>query len=668
MRRLIPILIGCLSAWSPSPEGLMAQQTQSAAELALESLLEMPVSTAAKYEQRQTEAPAFVTIITRDEIRTFGYRTLEDVLWNQTGFYAGNDRQYSEVGFRGVGRSGYYNNKLLVLVDGHSVSDPFSGGSRIGGAQSIDLENVERIELVRGPGSTLYGARAMLAVVNLVTRKGRDLDGLELNADLGSFGAHGASARYGTVLGPKADLAFAVSWASSEGEDLYFPELDNPVLNGGRAQDLDWERRGRALLTLRFEDFFLQASAAERRKGIPTAVYKSAFNHPDAESTDGSLFLEGRYVRGLGPATELTLRGYADSYDNKGVYPFSADPDESNAARNSLERRAVGAEVRIRWDPSFSQRLVIGVEGNRVFRASSEFDGIPDAYRGGDFPFWILSGFLQHEMQLTERLVLTAGIRRDEYSTQGSATTPRAALVFHAGESTSFKVLAGDAFRAPNTLELFVTQPSGALLANSALDPERIRSFEGIWQQRIGPVATTVSIYHNEIRDLVDLVQVPMPDSLRAYGTLIFQQQNVDNVRAQGMDLEARAALPGGIISRIGYGFSRAFDRDTGARVVNSPKHQLRLSASSEWWGWGTFGVAARAESGRRTLFGQETDPMTVFDFTATSRPFMDHLTVQLLARNLFDAAYPLPSGSQHVQAMIPQPSRSLSLRAELRW
>ena len=234
--------------------------------------------------------------------------------------------------------------------------------------------------------------------------------------------------------------------------------------------------------------------------------------------------------------------------------------------------------------------------------------------------------------------------------------------------ATAFKFLAGEAFRAPNTLELFITHPSAALLSNPSLDPERIRSVEAIWQQRLGPVATTVSVYHNEIQDLVDLVQVQMPDSLRSYGTLIFQQQNVENVRARGVDVEARMVLPGGIMSRIGYGVSRAFDRDTGTRVVNSPDHQLRIAASSDWPGWGTLGINARAESGRRTLFGQETDPMTVVDFTATSRPFMDHLTVQLLARNIFDTTYPLPAGPQHVQSSIPQPSRSLSLRGEVRW
>ena len=98
-----------------------------------------------------------------------------------------------------------------------------------------------------------------------------------------------------------------------KGEDLYFPEMDSPILNNGMAENLDWERYARGLVTLRYRDFTFQASMAQRSKGIPTGAYGTTFNHPDAESRDGHWFAEGRFSRSLGPSAELTARGYADS-------------------------------------------------------------------------------------------------------------------------------------------------------------------------------------------------------------------------------------------------------------------------------------------------------------------------------------------------------------------
>ena len=174
MTRLTFALLAGALAFGSHPA---AGQDPASGLAALDSLRAQRVSSASKYDQRQIDAAASVSIVTRDEIQALGYQTLDEILKNQIGFYSGNDRQYSDIGVRGLGRPGHYNNRILLLVDGHSLNDDYSGGTRVGSAMAVDLDAVQRVEIVRGPGSSLYGARAMLAVVNLVTRKGRDLDG-----------------------------------------------------------------------------------------------------------------------------------------------------------------------------------------------------------------------------------------------------------------------------------------------------------------------------------------------------------------------------------------------------------------------------------------------------------------------------------------------------------
>ena len=669
MNRLTLTLLA--SALALGPVRASGQEIEDPGLSALESLLTARVNTASKHEQRRSEAPAFVSIVTRREIREFGYRTLEEVLRNQVGFYSGNDREYADVGVRGFGRPGYYNNKILLLVDGHALNDNFSGGTRVGSAMSIDLDMVERIEIVRGPGSALYGARAMQAVVNLVTRTGRDLDGVEATAEVGANGAYGGSAQYGWVLGPRTDLTFATSWASQEGEDVYFPELDLTQLNGGLAEGLDWERRLRTLTTLRSGGLTLQAAFSQRSKGVPTAAYRTAFNHPDSDIHDRLGFLEARYERSVAPTADITVRGSFDSYDNDGTWPFGATDGsgQGQSIEHQVEVRSFGSEARLDWEPSPSQRVVFGVEAVRVPRARLTTSP-ENALTGGDFPYSILSAFVHQEFQFSEALALTLGLRRDEYSSIGSATTPRAALVFHAGadDATALKLLYGAAYRAPNLLELHVTSLSAALLGNPDLEPERIRTLEAVWEQRFSRLVTTVSLFQNEISDLIDLVEVELPPAeALIYGRLAFQQQNVANARARGIELEARAALGGSSQATLGYAFTQAEDTETGNRLVNSPRHQLKANASTSLRGWIDVGVTMRAEGRRRTLYGTETDPLALVDLTLT-KPVSGHFTLQASAENVFDLQYSAPGGFQHVQSAIPQYGRRISVRLGYDW
>jgi len=651
------------------PASILAQEVGTEPlGMSLDSLLGASVSTASKYSQTQKEAPAFVTIVTQEEIRKLGYRTLEEVLQNQVGFTSGNDREYSDITVRGFGRPGYYNNKVLLLVDGHSLNDSFSGGARVGGALGIDMGSIDRVEIVRGPGSALYGARAMLAVINLVTRKGRDIDGFEAMGGWGEHGARTGSVQYGKVIGQESDLMVATSWGRHDGEDLYFPELDSPQLNGGWARDLDQEEYVRSLVTWRSGAMSLQAAFSNRRKGIPTAAYQTTFNHPAAENRDRSGMVELSYEKLIAPGATLTLRGFADSYDNDGAYPFGPAGGGGPVVHSGVNVRSFGGEVRMEWEPSLSQRVVFGLEALDVFEASQSSDS--EEVIGGDFPYRIWSGFLHEEFQVTERLAVTLGLRRDQYSSSSGATTPRAAVVFHTGDQDSgtVKLLYGEAFRAPNLLELHITSEAAALRGNPNLMPERIRTVEAVWEQNWGSVVSTMSLFHNEIRDLIDLVEVRVPDPEREFGRLAFEQQNISSARSNGFEVEVRAPLPSGATTRLSYAYVKATDAQTQERLVNVPTHQARVFLSSPVGRWVEVGLGVRAETERRNLYGSESDSVLLLDLTATSTPLFRGLSLQVAAHNLLDREYGLPGGFQHVQSAIPQPGRQIGIQLAYGW
>src|SRR3989454_11782951 len=152
---------------------------------------------ASKYEQKPSEAPASVSIVTSEEIRKFGYRTLSEILRSVRGFFTTYDRNYSYIGVRGFDRPGDYDTRVLLLLDGHRINDNVYDQASVGTEALIEVDAIERIEIIRGPSSSLYGTNAFLAVINVITRSGRDLKGTEVAATGGSYSTGEARMSYG---------------------------------------------------------------------------------------------------------------------------------------------------------------------------------------------------------------------------------------------------------------------------------------------------------------------------------------------------------------------------------------------------------------------------------------------------------------------------------------
>ena len=147
-----------------SNEQLSAQQQgpnekEDFFEMSLEELMEVPlVVSASKYEQKVSEAPSSVTIVTAEEIRKYGYRTMLDILNSIPGFYKTYDRNYGYIGVRGFGRPGDYNSRIQMLIDGHRVNNNIDDSLGLVNDFYLDVDLIDKIEIIRGPGSSLHTA------------------------------------------------------------------------------------------------------------------------------------------------------------------------------------------------------------------------------------------------------------------------------------------------------------------------------------------------------------------------------------------------------------------------------------------------------------------------------------------------------------------------------
>ena len=184
--------------------------------------------------QPVTEAPSSVTIVTADEISRYGYRTLADILRSARGFFVSNDRNYSYVGARGFARAGDYNTRVLLLINGHRFNDNVYDQAAIGADFGVDVAMMERVEIIRGPASSLYGTSAFFAVVNVITRNGASINGVSVHVDAGPHGTTMARISGGRRFANGVDLAVSSTVEGNSGEKhLYFPAFDTPETNHG---------------------------------------------------------------------------------------------------------------------------------------------------------------------------------------------------------------------------------------------------------------------------------------------------------------------------------------------------------------------------------------------------------------------------------------------------
>lgn len=413
------------------------------------------VISASRYEQGVNEAPASITIVTADEIRRFGYRTLADVLRNTRGFYVFYDRNYEYAGSRGFGRPGDYSNRILVMVDGHTHNEKWAGANYIGNDFGIDMDLVERIEIVRGPASAVYGSNALFAVINVITRAPASMEGLSARAQAGSFGSAGAGIAWGRTLGDTCDLLVALSGQLSAGQDLFFTEFDAPATNSGMAEDSDGEAFGNLFGRARFGDWTFEAKTNLRRKEIPTASYGTVFNDNGTYTSDARSFAEARHRRITADGAEVTTRVYYDRVNYAGDYLFDNPPIVVN--RDEGGAQWAGVEMRWDWRVRPRHRVVAGAQYEYSFKIyQRNYDEDPFLSRlDQEFRYFNYSLYLQDEIALGPRALLNLGARHDRYQTFGRATHPRAALILSPRRTTTLKFLYGSAFRTPTIYERY---------------------------------------------------------------------------------------------------------------------------------------------------------------------------------------------------------------------
>lgn len=622
-----------------------SQAGEDLTSLSFDQLLSVEIVTASKFAQKVSEAPSSVSIVTADDIKSFGYRTLADILRSMRGVYVAYDRNYSYVGTRGSGRPGDYNSRVLLLVDGQRFNDSVYGQAAVGTEFPIDMELIERVEYVPGPGSAIYGSNAFFGVINIITKKARSLNGIAVAGELASFGTRKASLTAGRRFDNGGEALLSISNSVSDGIDRYFPEFDDAASNHGVAAGLDGDRSRRLFAKYSFDNLTLTAFLGQRRKGVPTASFGQQFNDPRSYTADDYFSATAAFHHAVSRTVDLDASLNFSRYHYRGDYVYTASAGGLN--HDSSNSAVVTGDLRLLSRAVTNHKLIFGIETfDAIKRRQENFNADPyDLFFSTDHPKRGYAVYVQDEIRLGDRLILNAGLRHD-HDAEGTANSPRLGLIYALTPDITTKFLYGTAFRSANAYENYYYSDSGNP-AGPALAPEHIKTYEFVAEYFPRPdFRSSATVFAYRMDKLISLTSDA--DQLLSF-------RNLDAASAKGVEFEAESLGGDGSRLKVSASVQVAQDNTTGERLTNSPKQLVKLNYSRPFWTQsGRAGVEARYIGKRSTVFGREVGGSTVVNLTLSDIRPAKNMEISASIYNLLDKNYADPPGDEHFDNSVP--------------
>ncbi len=631
-------------------------QTRDATTLSLEQLLDIPVVGASKYDQKQKDIAAAVSVISRQEIEAFGWRTLSEALASLPGVYTTYDRQYSYLGTRGFGLPGDFNTRILLTVDGNRVNDAVYDQAYVGRDFPLDMQIVERIEFIPGPGGAVYGQNAMLGTVNVVTRRGSAVNGGEVAVSYARPQQAGeVRASWGRLFGNGTDVLVSAAGMHARGLDRLMTFGDAGV--SGVAEGLDGERDTELFARLARGAWSAELVQGDRRKDDPTGVYLSDPLAPGSYQRDRMWLAQAQYQQGFRDDTvHLSVRVFLGRERYTTPQAFDGEATESGVASAWH-----GTEWRLLLTSWSRHKAMIGVEYQANTRQDQTFDNLIETPGAVDVEIprsgWRSGVYVQDEVTLTRTVAATLGLRADRNNVTGHALSPRAGLRWQAAAATTVKALYGRAYRAPNVYE-HDYDDALTLVANAGLLGETIDTLELVVDHRPGPdLVVRGTVYQWLMHGLIVQGMDAVADLPRF--------ENGEDVKAVGVEVSADKTWGWGGRLR-GSAAHQHVAFSSGGRPNNSPAWLEKLNLSSPLAARARAGYELQCSSARQAIDGSFVDGYCSSNLHVVTDAWANGLSLMVTVGNLLDTTYAHPGSRNNWQTSLEQDGRSV--RASVRY
>jgi outer membrane receptor protein involved in Fe transport len=640
------------------------------------------ISLATGRSQPISRAPAVVTVITAKEIEEMGATNLDQVLESVPGIHVSlSSVRFSPlISVRGIHTD--KNPQVLMLVNGVPITQVYFGNR--GAYSTLPVASIERVEVVRGPGSAIYGADAFAGVINVITKNAANINGAEGGIRYGAFNTKDAWALYGSKWGD-FDVSFSVEYNQTDGDNERIIASDSqslfdaasgtsaslapgPVSTGiERADirlDLGYENWRLGAWNWRLNDAGVGpglAQALDPTGLAETNNYLVDLTYHNPELTDywdvsarfSYMRIDSNSQQTLFPAGSVLPIGSDGNVNPKnpaGVVLFT-DGMKGNPGTDEDHYRLDLASFYTGFDDHrwrFSTGIYyVDLEPNEtknfgpgVLNGSSlnTVDGTLTDVTGTPYVFikpesrTVNYVSIQDEWSFAQDWDLTTGVRYDHFSDFGDTINPRLALVWDARHDLTTKFLYGRAFRAPAFAELFAIN-NPVVLGNPELDPETINTFELAFDYRpTFDLRTGLNLFAYKVDDLIRFVPDPNGTTSTA--------QNVGSQKGYGFELETEWKLTSNFTFSGNYAFQNSEDTDTNTNAGYAPKNQIYLIGKWKFLPDWLLSTDLLWVGDRKRVVNDPRpgiDDYTVVDLTLRKKNIIDGLSATLLVRNLFD-------------------------------
>lgn len=641
------------------------------------------VSIATRRETPISKAPSIITVITAEEIKNLGYRTLSDILRILPGFEFIKTSSYGVVSPIVRGLQGA--EKVKVLLNGHLVNTP-TDGSVFDRFDDFPIENIKKIEVIRGPGSALYGESALLAVINILTFDAKDIDGVKVTSGYGSFDTYEENIVFGKIFG-KVEISGMFHYRQTEGFDGTIKSDGQTILDEAYGTDAsmapgkvhDGRQEFDINLKMVYQNFYVEGWYLNKDRE-PFVGPRAALND-ETDIETNSLFCEAGYKNTFEEKFTLKPRIYYDQFDNNSFLEFYPEntrlfvDSDSNGVPDTFYtytdgllasvkgiQRVAGAEIAFDYDIFDGNTVTLGTEYRYIKQSDTHFSSnynpfsrkpleslqdFTDSY--GFYPdatrkIWSI--YLQDTWDITDTINLTLGIRHDEYNDFGNAISPKAGLTWAFIKNASLKFLYGEAFRPPSLFEL-----RNVTFGNEDLDAETIRTYDlGLSYRFNKYVTSSINYFYNDVKDLI---QVTFTQNKLSY-------ENVTNAHIQGVEMETKVDIAKGNYLFMNYTFQDPEDNH-GNDLPFTAKHKGNFGVNVHYWKYINTNLSTFVSGKRTREEGDTRDDLPAYallNLSVIGREFFKTMEVQGTVYNLLDKDYNDP-GPASIPDDLPRPGRT---------
>lgn len=666
-------------------------------EIDLEALLrfsDITLTVATRTELIPDDAPNAVSIVTSDDIKAMGARTLEDVLRTLPGVDVRTDALgRPQIVIRGVGSgaTGGGSENVLLLMNGHRMNDPLEGGAT-GLNYVVPVGNIQKIELLRGPGSALYGSGAVAGVIDIITFTQRDFTGIEASAGVGSF----ATQQYAVKLGSEGrslKVAGYIEFENSHGAHRAIGEdaqtdIDRtlapqgvPAASLAPGPSTDDRRLLETNYTATYKNYDFNLRVSNQRSPGFVGLGESLGTVNDL--IHRQILIDASHRWDLPDGWTLKARvSYAQNGMKRFLQAFPPGFTEPLASgllaqfpsgvfvQEDFNSRRYGIEG-VAQRSLGSHQLQIGAELGRESAFDNELKGNLDFRTGEPQPDirplegtvdergrGVMGLFVQDGWSPTGKLTITSGVRFDHYGDVGGVVSPRLAAVLKLPKDSRLKLIYGRAFRAPAIGEEFFDLPG--FLGNPALEPETVDTLEAVYAYRWRRLRLSGGAFQSWVRNEVV-----------AQGTFVAGESrplvNAPGTDVRGLEVEIRQGFGIASSAFLSYSNQHAEIADSGDGAGGTPSHIGNLGA--------TFSLAGGTRITPSVLFRSscprvDGDPRAPVDGYALVNlavrvpNIWRGMVVSLSLQNLLNKLYYDPAPAGGVPGDYPRPGRRLFLSA----